>query len=371
MPLSRGAPAVLPFLLAFLVGRGAGSSSHSLCYFVTSVSKPGQPVPQFFLVGYVDDQQFMYYDTKTKRCLPAVPWIREVVKDHPQYWEQNSRYAWNAEQVFRVSLANVASYYNQSRGANTWQWMYGCELRRDGSKVGYYQCAFNGRHYISLDKETLTWIAADVPAQNTKRKWEAEPGIALIRKVYLEEECIEWLQRYLEYGKEILLRTEAPELKVTRKEDYDGMETLICHVRGFYPKEIDITWTKDGEVWMQDVFHGLVSPNSDGTYYTWWSIRVDPKEREHYKCHVEHDGLLNPVDVVWEEPASNLWLIIVCVVGVALLVSGMAGFAVYFKKPPQGYKGPSEIKQGSNSSGTEVMFRSPWYTNELRTMKQA
>nr|XP_016847224.1 PREDICTED: uncharacterized protein LOC107982488 [Anolis carolinensis]XP_016847225.1 PREDICTED: uncharacterized protein LOC107982488 [Anolis carolinensis] len=167
------------------------------------------------------------------------------------------------------SVVSLIPFCGFLPGANTWQWMYGCELRRDGSKVGYYQCAFNGRHYISLDKETLTWIAADVPAQNTKRKWEAEPGIALIRKVYLEEECIEWLQRYLEYGKEILLRT-----------------------------------------------------------------------------------------------ASNLWLIIVCVVGVALLVSGMAGFAVYFKKPPQGYKGPSEIKQGSNSSGTALLADLPWKRRE-------
>uniref|UniRef100_L7N009 Ig-like domain-containing protein n=1 Tax=Anolis carolinensis TaxID=28377 RepID=L7N009_ANOCA len=97
-----------------------------------------------------------------------------------------------------------------------------------------------------------------------------------------------------------------PEVKVTRKEDYDGMETLICRVGGFYPKEIDITWTKDGEVWMQDVFHGLVSPNSDGTYYTWRSVTVDPKESERYKCHVEHDGLPNPVDVAWEEPGESI-----------------------------------------------------------------
>nr|XP_016854838.1 PREDICTED: major histocompatibility complex class I-related gene protein-like [Anolis carolinensis] len=180
--------------------------------------------------------------------------------------------------------------------------MYGCDLRKDGSKAGYRQYAYDGKDFISFDKETLTWTAADVEAQTTKRKWDAQSMRNQYLKAYLEEECIEWLKKYLEYGKETLLRTETPEVMVTRKVDHDGMETLICRVGGFYPKEIDIEWTRDGEVWTQDVFHGLVSPNSDGTYYTWRSITVDPKERERYQCHVEHNGLLKPVDVAWEEP---------------------------------------------------------------------
>nr|XP_060615618.1 major histocompatibility complex class I-related gene protein-like [Anolis sagrei ordinatus] len=214
--------------------------------------------------------------------------------------------------------------------------MYGCELRRDGSIGGYQQYAYNGRDYLSFDKETLTWTAAEVPAQNTKRRWERETHEAQRFNAYLEDECIVWLQRYLEYGKETLLRREKPEVKVTRKVEYDGMETLICHAGGFYPKEIDITWTKDGEVWMEDTYHGLVSPNSDGTYYTWWSVTVDPEERERYKCHVEHDGLSNPVDVAWEEPASHLGLIMGCLLGVLIVV--MAGIAVYFRKHQDGYR---------------------------------
>uniref|UniRef100_A0A803TT79 Ig-like domain-containing protein n=1 Tax=Anolis carolinensis TaxID=28377 RepID=A0A803TT79_ANOCA len=352
MGLSRKEPFLLLLLgvSALLLGGSAGSSSHSMRYVYTSVSEPGQQEPQFFHVAYVDDQEFVSYDAQARRVLPTAPWIRKVDKDDPQYWERNSQYVWNWEQNFRVDLGTLSGYYNQSGGSHTLQKMYGCELRGDGSKGGYRQFAYDGRDYISFDKETLTYTAADVPAQNTKRKWEADLATIQYRKAYLEEICIEWLQRYLDYGKESLLRTEVPEVKVTRKEDYDDMETLICRVGGFYPKEIDITWTKDGEVWTQDVFHGLVSPNSDGTYYTWRSVTVDPKERERYKCHVEHDGLPNPVDVAWEEPDSNLGIIIGCVVGVLLLIGVMAG--IYFKKRQDGYKAAAASDQGSNSSGT-------------------
>ncbi|XP_026550030.1 HLA class I histocompatibility antigen, alpha chain F-like [Notechis scutatus] len=78
------------------------------------------------------------------------------------------------------------------------------------------------------------------------------------------------------------------------------METHICWVHGFYPREIDAFWTRDGEVWLQDTLHKSVAPNADGTYHYWLSIRIDPKERGRYRCHVEHDGLLEPLDLALE-----------------------------------------------------------------------
>ncbi|KAG8148248.1 hypothetical protein E2320_022418, partial [Naja naja] len=73
---------------------------------------------------------------------------------------------------------------------------------------------------------------------------------------------------------------EPPGVTVVRgkTEVEDGMET---HARldGFYPREIDASWTRDGEVWEEETFHGSLAPNVDGTYHYWLSIRIDPKER--------------------------------------------------------------------------------------------
>ncbi|XP_062828988.1 major histocompatibility complex class I-related gene protein-like isoform X5 [Anolis carolinensis] len=305
----------------------SSSSSHSLRYFYTAASEDNK---SFIIVGYVDDQRICQYDSTVKEKRPSVPWMSKVEEEDPSYWKDESEVSRNAEVFFKESLVIARNRYNQSGGFHTLQQMYGCDLRKDGSKAGYRQYAYDGKDFISFDKETLTWTAADVEAQITKRTWDAQSTQNQYLKAYLEEECIEWLEKYLEYGKETLLRTETPEVMVTRKVDHDGMETLICRVGGFYPKEIDIEWTRDGEVWTQDVFHGLVSPNSDGTYYTWRSITVDPKERERYQCHVEHDGLLKPVDVAWEEPASNLGLIIECVVVALLAIAYIAVLAFLF-----------------------------------------
>ncbi|XP_026546948.1 major histocompatibility complex class I-related gene protein-like isoform X1 [Notechis scutatus] len=233
--------------------------------------------------------------------------------------------------------------------------MYGCELQRDRSKGGFLQYGYEGKTFITFDKETLTWVAPVPQAQITQRKWDALPGYNQRDKFYLEEECIGWLEKYLFYGNETLLRTEPPAATVERSktEVEDGMETHICQVHGFYPREIDAFWTRDGEVWLQDTLHKSVAPNADGTYHYWLSIRIDPKERGRYHCHVEHNGLLEPLDLALEEPTnskSNLGIIIGCVLAALVLVGVIAGILVFFKKRQDYYKATPTSDGGSNSS---------------------
>uniref|UniRef100_A0ABM5FF20 Class I histocompatibility antigen, F10 alpha chain-like isoform X2 n=1 Tax=Pogona vitticeps TaxID=103695 RepID=A0ABM5FF20_9SAUR len=330
-------PALL--LLFLLLGDCEGSSSHSLQYFYTAVSEPNQGLPQFITVGYVDDQLFIQYDSVTRRTQPRTPWIKKVEEFDPQYWDKQTQTFRNAEQAFRDNLQILRRYYNQSGGFHSLQRMYGCELRASGSKGGHYQFAYDGRDYLALDKETLTWTAADSKAQISKEKQEKDPAIAPYWKGYLEEICIEWLHRYLDYGKETLLRRDRPVGKVTRKEGYDDRETLVCQAYGFYPKEIEVTWRKDEEVLQEGTFHRSVAPYPDGTYHAWLSIEIDPKERDQYRCHVDHASLGKPLVLAWEAPASNLGLIIGCVIAVLLLiVAGVALAWFYNKKRQVGYR---------------------------------
>lgn len=84
--------------------------------------------------------------------------------------------------------------------------MYGCALKEGGRKVGFEQYGYNGRDFLSFDKDTLTWTAAAAAAQVTQRRLDGELVRSQSLKAYLEEECQEWLQKFLEYGAEALLR---------------------------------------------------------------------------------------------------------------------------------------------------------------------
>nr|XP_028576272.1 H-2 class I histocompatibility antigen, Q9 alpha chain-like [Podarcis muralis] len=351
-PLILGAAAHLLLLLDC-----AGSTSHSLRYFYTAVSEPGQGLPQFITVGYVDDQQFVQYNSDTQEALPQVPWMRKAEKEDPHYWKMSTQLFQDTERVLWRNLVTLQTRFNQSGGFSSLQEMLGCELRSDGRKEGYWQFGYNGRDFIAFDKETLTWTAADTGAKVTKNKWDPIVEQNKYRRAYLEETCIEWLRRYLDYGKETLLRTEAPVVKVTRKADYDGLETLVCQVHGFYPKEIDANWVRDGEVWQEGTLRGLVAPNSDGTYYLLLSVQIDPEERERFRCRVEHDSLEKPLDVAWEKEPGNLRLIVGAVVAAILLISGISISIICRKQSEKSaYKAASTSDQGSDSS-TKVSYQ--------------
>ncbi|XP_062825503.1 class I histocompatibility antigen, F10 alpha chain-like [Anolis carolinensis] len=321
-----------------------GASSHSLRYFYTSLTESSPGLPHFIAVGYVDDQLFIQYDAHTRKAVRRVPWMEKAGEADPQYWVWNTQRLQNAEALFRVNLATLRERYNQTGGFHTWQWMYGCELRRDGSKAGHMQYAYDGRDFISLDKETLTWTAADVPAQVTKRSWEKETNEAQFQKGYLEETCIEWLQKYLDYGKETLLRTERPVGKVSRMAANDGQEALICQAHGFYPREIDATWTKGEENMDHETFRRNIAHNSDGTYHTWLSIEIDPKERDLYRCHLEHASLPKPMVLAYEESGVNMGVIVGAILGVlAILVIAAVIYFIRNKKQEKVYEAKPKL----------------------------
>ncbi|KAM6472395.1 major histocompatibility complex class I-related gene protein-like isoform 2-T2 [Liasis olivaceus] len=348
----RSAPLLLLVLVAVALPESCfGSSSHSLKYFLTSMSDPSQGLTQFVAPGYVDDQVFVYYDSNTRMLQPRVSWMEKVGEEDPQYWDRNTQIVRGTQEVFRAGLETLRTRYNQSKGLHTVQSMYGCELQGDGSKGGFWQDGYDGKTFITFDMETVTWVAADAQAEITKRKWDSIPGFNQRRKAYLEEICIEWLEKYLSYGKETLLRTEAPVVMVSsRTEADDGMETHVCRIYGFYPKEINASWRRDGEVWLQDTFRGSVAPNADGTYHYWLSLQINPQERDHYRCHVEHDGLQEPMDKAVKE--SNLGLIVGCVVAVVVLVIAViAVILAYRKKHQEGYEETSTSDKGSDNSG--------------------
>ena len=82
-------------------------------YFHTAVSRPGLGDPRFIIVGYVDDTQFVRFDSDAEnpRMEPRAGWIRQ---EGPEYLERSTQRAKGNEQWFRVGLRNLRGYYNQS-----------------------------------------------------------------------------------------------------------------------------------------------------------------------------------------------------------------------------------------------------------------
>ncbi|XP_062953298.1 class I histocompatibility antigen, Gogo-B*0101 alpha chain-like [Cynocephalus volans] len=356
------APRTLLLLLSgALVLTETQAGSHSMRYFDTAVSRPGRGEPRFILVGYVDDTQFVRFDSDaaSPRMEPRAPWMEQ---EGPEYWDENTRIAKGSAQTFRVNLRTALGYYNQSEaGSHTLQRMSGCDVGPDGHLLrGYSQLSYDGADYIALNEDLRSWTAADAAAQITRRKWEAA-GWAEQERAYLEGTCVEWLRRYLENGKETLQRADPPKIRVTHHPISDHASALRCWALGFYPAEITLTWHRDGEEQTQDTEFVETRPAGDGTFQKWAAVVVPSGQEQRYTCHVQHEGLPKPLTLRWEPPPQLNMLIVGIVAGlfVGLIVLGAVVAVVMPRMKRSGGKGgsyaqaaSSDSAQGSDSSLT-------------------
>uniref|UniRef100_A0A8C0L6X3 Ig-like domain-containing protein n=1 Tax=Canis lupus dingo TaxID=286419 RepID=A0A8C0L6X3_CANLU len=271
------------------------AGSHSLRFFHTAVSRPGRGDPLYISVGYVDDTQFLRFnsDAASPKVEPRARWMEQ---EGPEFWEEQTEIAKVHAQTSRSNLQTALGYYNQSEaGSHTFQWTSGCDVGPDGRLLrGYEQFAYDGADYLALDEDLRSWTAADAAAQITRRKWE----------------CVQSLLKYLERGKETLQRTDPPKIYLTRHPISDHEVTLRCWALGFYPAEITLTWQRDGEDQTQDTEVVDTRPAGDGTFQKWAAVVVPSGQEQRYTCHVQHEGLAEPVTQRWGKEGLGVELLL-------------------------------------------------------------
>ncbi|XP_074254457.1 class I histocompatibility antigen, B alpha chain-like isoform X3 [Saimiri boliviensis] len=197
--------------------------------------------------------------------------------------------------------------------------------------------AYDGKDYISLNEDLRSWTAADVAAQITQRKWEAE-NYAEEFSTYLKGGCMEWLHRYLENGKETLQRADPPKAHIAHHPISDHEATLRCWALGFYPAEITLTWQRDGEEQTQDTELAETRPAGDGTFQKWAAVVVLSGEEQRYTCHVQHEGLPEPLTLRWEPSSQPIIPTMGIIAGLAVLGAVVTG-AVMWRKKISGWEG--------------------------------
>ncbi|XP_066124615.1 class I histocompatibility antigen, Gogo-OKO alpha chain-like isoform X2 [Saccopteryx bilineata] len=358
-----GSPTLLLLLSGSLALTPTWAGPHSLRYFYSAVSRPGRGEPRFFAVGYVDDTEFVRFDSDaaSPREEPRAPWMEQpwVEQEDPEYWDRNTRIYKDTAQDFRVYLNTLRGYYNQSEdGSHTLQWMIGCEMDRDGRLLrGYWQDAYDGTDYIALNEDLRSWTAADAAAQISRRKWEEAREAERVR-IYLEGRCMEGLRLYLEKGKETLQRADPPKAHVTHHPISDREVTLRCWALGFYPAEITLTWQRDGQDLTQDMEFVETRPAGDGSFQKWAAVVVPPGEEQSYTCHVQHEGLPEPLTLRWEPPQATISTVVIIAVLVLLgaVVTGAVVGAVMWRRRRSGGKGGSYAQAASSDSaqGSDV-----------------
>ncbi|XP_030623484.1 patr class I histocompatibility antigen, B-1 alpha chain [Chanos chanos] len=346
---------VLPLLLIGFFLHSASTDTHSLKYFYTAVSGDVH-FPEFTIVGLVDGVQFMYYDSDMKRVVPKTEWIKE--KEGADYWESQTQIATGEQLSFKNNIQIAKERFNQTKstGVHTYQNMYGCEWDDEtGETNGFDQYGYDGKDFLSLDLKNMRYISTAQQALISVQRWNGDRALLENDRQYYTQICTEWLKKYVQYGKSSLERTVSPEVSVLQKGSSSPVE---CRATGFYPKEVMMSWQKDGQDLNEDVELAETLPNEDGTFQKSSRLTVSTKElAEHqYSCVVDHKSLPERIVKTWDA-ADNTSIIIGIVVAVIVLVAVIAGVGLFMRKKSKSgpnYGKTSTADSDSDNSGTPV-----------------
>ncbi|KAM9446961.1 BOLA class I histocompatibility antigen, alpha chain BL3-7-like isoform 2-T2 [Clarias gariepinus] len=330
--------AVVNLLLAVTcVFHFSWAGSHSLQYLYTVNG-------QFIAVGLVDGEQFVYFDSNVRKMIPKTEWMKKIENEDKRYWNSETESMMEQLDRFKVIVNREKKRrFNPTEGDHTVQRMHGCELDADGTTGGYIQYGYDGEDFISLNLRTGTWTAANDKAERFINHWDPKGAEAKYWKDFLETDCIDRLKMFMSYGSQTLKRKVRPEVSVFQK--HSPSPEVVCHVTGFFPKALNITWQKDGEDVHEDVELRETLPNQDGSFQKRIILKVPAEElqKHTYTCVVQHSSLEK--ELVREVPkgrrsdgGSNRALIITAVVMVLTILIALVAGIVICKKRKSGWR---------------------------------
>ncbi|TWW65956.1 hypothetical protein D4764_21G0008560 [Takifugu flavidus] len=156
--------------------------------------------------------------------------------------------------------------------------------------------------------------------------------------------------------KEHLERTELPSVSLLQKTP---SSPVSCHATGFYPDRATLSWRKGEEELHEDVDHGEMLLNPDGTFQMSVDLNVSsvpPEDWSSYKCVFQLSGGKeitttldkNQIRTNWGKPVSSSnhpgAAVIIVILVVLLLPVGVAiRFCIRTRNNPAAFSGdPSQ-----------------------------
>nr|AAI67625.1 LOC100170569 protein [Xenopus tropicalis] len=265
---------------------------------MVSAAAPG--LPQYSITAFVDDIMIGRYSSNTRDIEMFVP-VPEILSRHVR---RKMEYAFHLEEEEKKGLEKIMEFSNMTYGSadiHVYQKKFICELDDDGSVGGFQEAAFDGEGFATFDKEKGVFVPLTQKASDVIRQCANCDLYAKSDKFYMENYCIHDLKLYLPYLIKLLDKKVPPKVKVSSSESESGTK-LHCRVYGFYPRDVEVKWIKNGRDEIHSEEAAQILPNPDGTYQIRVSVGVTPEGGATYSCHIDHSSLNSTLVVPF--PAS-------------------------------------------------------------------
>lgn len=103
--------------------------------------------------------------------------------------------------------------------------------------------------------------------------------------------------------------TDPPDTSIYSKADVvlDVANTLICHVTGFFPPPVNVSWTKNNQIVSESMSLSQYRRKNDGTFNIFSTLKFTPKEGDIYSCTVYHKSIQGqPKTKTWGEELFHI-----------------------------------------------------------------
>ncbi|XP_059899849.1 BOLA class I histocompatibility antigen, alpha chain BL3-6-like isoform X2 [Gadus macrocephalus] len=302
---------------------------HSLTYIYTAFTRPvGLPgIHEFSAIGLLDGRPIDYFDSDTQVKVPREDWMKERLDK--EYWDKGTSSRQTKQQWFKVNLKILTDRLRKNDTDNhVLQWRHGCEVNTEGPKrklSGIDQYSYDGDDFLSFDSVNKQWVAPMFEALPTKQKWDGIQQLNDYTDGYLHNECVQWLDTFLKYRKEAIIKASPPKVYMSACPFKNNLK-LSCLATGFHPKEITMNIRRDGH--LVDRLDGLQStgirPNGDGTHQIKMWVLIPGGDTAKYTCEVNHPASNIHVVKEWdhhvEAVATSVGPIVGAAVGLLVVV---------------------------------------------------
>ncbi|XP_035987032.1 mamu class II histocompatibility antigen, DR alpha chain isoform X2 [Fundulus heteroclitus] len=103
---------------------------------------------------------------------------------------------------------------------------------------------------------------------------------------------------------------------------------LVCHVSGFYPAPVNVSWTKNGQKVTEGTSINVPFPSKDSTFTQISRLDFIPQLGDIYSCSVDHLALQKPLtrmfDVELNSPQPSVGPAVFCGLGLTIGLLGVA-----------------------------------------------
>ncbi|XP_022047318.2 HLA class II histocompatibility antigen, DR alpha chain-like [Acanthochromis polyacanthus] len=149
--------------------------------------------------------------------------------------------------------------------------------------------------------------------------------------------CRANLQTCQQAMKDLPVEKDPPEIPMIYIRDTLELKvknTLICHVSGFYPAPVKVSWIKNGKNVTEGSSINVPFPNKDGSFTQISRLEFIPQLGDIYSCSVEHVSLDEPLTAMWDVTMTppSVGPLVFCGAGLTVGLLGVAVGIFFFIK---------------------------------------